>query len=135
MSGACFIEASTAWPHFRFTRGLRPDVQDCRRRSDRGVNGTIKIPGSGKVKFPTLPFGFSGGLCGASIFGWASTAPVLDGRRRRNHGVGPDVLGQQIGLPTQAVTRNVNRVLHGRQEGGEAESVRPRYSNSERYPS
>jgi len=25
------------------------------RRRDAGVNGTVKIPGSGKVKFPTLP--------------------------------------------------------------------------------
>jgi len=69
-----------------------------------GVNGTVKIPGSGKVKFPTLRFGFSGGLCGASIFGWASAASRLDGRGWRNQGVGPDVLGQQIGMPAQAVT-------------------------------
>ena len=68
------------------------------------VNGTVKIPGSGKVKFPTLRFGFLGGLCGTSIFGWASAAPGFDGRRRRNQGVGPDVLGQQIGMPTQTVT-------------------------------
>lgn len=72
------------------------------------VNGTVKIPGSGKVKFPTLRFRFSGGLCGASIFEWASAAPGLDGRRWRNQGVGPDVLGQQIGMPTQAVTRAVD---------------------------
>ena len=70
----------------------------------RIVNGTVKIPGSGKVKFPTLRFGFSGGLCGASIFGWASAASRLDGRGWRNQGVGPDVLGQQIGMPAQAVT-------------------------------
>ena len=73
-----------------------------------GVNGTVKIPGSGKVKFPTLRIGFSGGLCGASIFGWASAAPGLDGRRWRNQRVGPDVLGQQIGMPTQAVARAVD---------------------------
>jgi hypothetical protein len=77
-----------------------------------GVNGTVKFPGSDKVKFLTLRFGFSVGLSGASIFRWASATPGLDGRRWCNKGVGPDVLGQQIGMSTQAVTRAVDRASH-----------------------
>ena len=72
------------------------------------VNGTVKIPGSSKVKFPTLLFGWSGGLWCASIFGWASAAARLDGRRWRNSCVGPDVLGQQIGMAAQAITRAID---------------------------
>jgi hypothetical protein len=78
--------------------------QGLKRNPHGGVNGTVKFPRSGKLKFPTLRFGFSVGLSGASIFRWASAAPGLDGRRWCNQGVGPDVLGQQIGMPTQTIT-------------------------------
>jgi hypothetical protein len=67
------------------------------------VTGTVEIPGTVQVKFPTLRFEFSGGFCGSSIFGWAPAASRLDGRRWRNQGFGPDVLGEQIGMPTQEI--------------------------------
>lgn len=98
------------------------------------VNGTVKIPGSGKVKFPTLRFGFSGGLGGASIFGWASAASWFDRGRRRNSRIGPDVLREQVGMPTQAIARAVDLDNDGmvqqpveqrRCDDGAAEDVAP----------
>ena len=38
MSGSGFIEASTAWPHFRFTRGLRPTPE---RSSPQAVTAEL----------------------------------------------------------------------------------------------
>ena len=63
-----------------------------------------KNPRKWQSKIPHFAFGHSG--CGGltSIFGWATAAARFDQCGRRNSRIGPYVLGQQIGMATQAVT-------------------------------
>ena len=78
-------------------------VAEALRRLGARVNGTVKIPGSGKVKFPTSGSGQSGGWWRASIFGWAPAAAWFDQCGRCDWRVCSDVLGQEIGMATQTV--------------------------------